>query len=92
MERYGATAAVIIDELHTKKLDYQNEYLPLIDCANQCKAYEDTGLTPREVAQLQAEYEEACKEICNRCTPMIIDEMPFYDCCRCRWHRVEEER
>lgn len=46
MERYSDRAIEIINELHTARIDYENEYIPLIDCANQCAAYEDTGMTP----------------------------------------------
>lgn len=53
MERLSEKAIEIINELHTERLDYESEYLPLIDCAQQCAAYEDTGLTPDAVAQLK---------------------------------------
>lgn len=49
MERLSDRAIEIINELHTERLDYESEYLPLIDCANKCGAYEDTGLDPQEV-------------------------------------------
>lgn len=49
MERLSDRAIEIINELHTERLDYESEYLPLIDCANKCSAYEDTGLDPQEV-------------------------------------------
>lgn len=53
MERYSDRAIEIINELHTERLDYESEYLPLIDCANQCAAYEDTGLEPEEIRSLR---------------------------------------
>lgn len=36
-------------------MDYESEYLPLIDCANKCQAYEDTGLEPEEIKQVFTE-------------------------------------
>lgn len=53
MERLSDRAIEIINELHTERLDYESEYLPLIDCANKCKEYEDTGLDPEEIKVLQ---------------------------------------
>lgn len=52
MERLSDVAIEIIDNLHTERLDYEGEYLPLIDCANRCAAYEDTGLEPEEINAL----------------------------------------
>ena len=46
MERLSDTAIEIINELHTERLDYSSEYIPLIDAANSLAAYEDTGLEP----------------------------------------------
>lgn len=46
MERLSDRAIAIVNELHTERLDYQSEYLPLIDALNQLAAFEDTGLTP----------------------------------------------
>lgn len=56
MERLSDKSIEIINALHTERLDYDSEYLPLIDCAQKCSAYEDTGLEPERVAELaQAE-------------------------------------
>ena len=49
MERLSDTAIEIINELHTERLDYYSEYIPLIDAANRLSAYEDTGLEPEEI-------------------------------------------
>lgn len=49
MERLSDRAIEIINELHTERLDYESEYLPLIDCADKCRAYEDTGLEPEHI-------------------------------------------
>lgn len=52
MDRTSDAAIEIINGLHTERLDYETEYIPLIDCANQCKSYEDTGHTPEEIKTL----------------------------------------
>ena len=49
MERLSDTAIEIINELHTERLDYSSEYIPLIDAANRLSAYEDTGLEPEDL-------------------------------------------
>lgn len=41
MERLSDTTIDIINDLHTERLDYNSEYLPLIDAANKLKEYED---------------------------------------------------
>ena len=46
MERLSDKSIEIINALHTERLDYDSEYLPLIDCAQRCAAYEDTGYEP----------------------------------------------
>ena len=57
MKRLSDRAIEIINELHTERLDYESEYLPLIDCANKCSTYEDTGLEPEEIFELKARME-----------------------------------
>ena len=52
MERLSDTAIEIINELHTERLDYYSEYIPLIDAANRLAAYEDTGLEPEEIKEI----------------------------------------
>lgn len=52
MERLSDNALNIINELHTEKLDYNSEYLPLIDAANSLAAYEDTGLDPEQIKDM----------------------------------------
>ena len=49
MERLSDTAIEIINELHTERLDYSSEYIPLIDAANSLADYEDTGMEPEEI-------------------------------------------
>lgn len=53
MQRYSDKAIEIVNDLHTDRLDYASEYIPLIDAAQQLAAYEDTGLAPVEVQQMQ---------------------------------------
>ena len=53
MERLSDTAIEIINELHTERLDYSSEYIPLIDAANRLAAYEDTGLEPEEIYEVR---------------------------------------
>ena len=55
MERFSYTAIEIINELHTERLDYSSEYIPLIDAANRLSAYEDTGLEPEEINDMALE-------------------------------------
>ena len=55
MERLSDTAIEIINELHTERLDYSSEYIPLIDAANRLAAYEDTGLEPEEIKDMDLE-------------------------------------
>lgn len=52
IERLSDRAIEIINELHTERLDYNSEYLPLIDAANKLGLYEDLGLEPSEVSVL----------------------------------------
>ena len=54
MERLSDPAIEIINELHTERLDYSSEYIPLIDAANRLVAYEDTGLEPEQVMELKS--------------------------------------
>ena len=54
MERLSDTAIEIINELHTERLDYSSEYIPLIDAANRLAAYEETGLEPEQVMELKS--------------------------------------
>ena len=56
MERLSDTAIEIINGLHTERLEYASEYIPLIDAANLLAAYEDTGLTPEEIERVVDAY------------------------------------
>ncbi len=43
MERLSDNAIDIIDELHTERLDYNSEYLLLINAANKLQEYENAA-------------------------------------------------
>lgn len=58
MERLSDAAIEIINTLHRERIDYNSEYLPLIDAVNRLSAYEDTGLEPDEIKKRNAEYIE----------------------------------
>lgn len=58
MERMSDAAIEIIDTLHRERIDYNSEYLPLIDAANRLAAYEDTGLEPEEIKAHEEEFIE----------------------------------
>ena len=58
MERLSDTAIEIINELHTERLDYYSEYIPLIDAANRLAAYEDSGLEPEDIKKHESAYNE----------------------------------
>ena len=53
MDRLSDAAIEIINELHTERLDYYSEYIPLIDAANRLAAYEGTGLEPEEIYEVR---------------------------------------
>ena len=41
MERLSDNAIEIVNELHTERLDYESEYIPIIDALNRLAEYED---------------------------------------------------
>lgn len=51
MERLSDNAIAIVNELHTERLSYDSEYVPIIDALNSLAAYEDTGLEPEEIQE-----------------------------------------
>ena len=61
MERLSDAAIEIINELHTERLDYYSEYIPLIDAANRLAAYEDTGLEPENMAHWMDYFRAECE-------------------------------
>lgn len=46
----------ILDRLHTERLAYESEYVPLADAANLLTAYEQTGLDPEAIERMQDAY------------------------------------
>lgn len=51
MDRLSDAAIEIINTLHMERIDYNSEYLPLIDAVNRLSAYEDIELEPNEIEQ-----------------------------------------
>ena len=49
MERLSDNAIEIVNELHTERLAYESEYVPIIDALNRLAEYEDIGLEPDEI-------------------------------------------
>ena len=78
MERLSDTAIEIINELHTERLDYYSEYIPLIDAANRLAAYEDTGLEPEEILYL-GDLREMKREIIFGVTAERLKELAEAD-------------
>lgn len=53
MEILSEKAVEIINDLHTERLDYTSEYIPLIDAALKLGEYENTGLEPEHVEHVK---------------------------------------
>lgn len=56
MSNLGEQAMEILDKLHTERLAYESEYVPLADAANLLTAYEQTGLDPEAIERMQDAY------------------------------------
>lgn len=78
MERLSDTAIEIINDLHTERLEYASEYIPLIDAANRLAAYEDTGLEPEEIRYL-GDLREMKREIIFGVTAERLKELAKAD-------------
>ena len=52
----GEQAMEILDELHTERLAYESEYIPLADAANLLTAYEQTGMDPEAIERVVDAY------------------------------------
>ena len=70
MERLSDHAIEIVNELHTEKLAYESEYVPIIDALNRLAEYEDAeeqGLLVRLPCKLGQEVWIApfCGEVCR---------------------------
>ena len=53
MERLSDNAIEIANELHTERLAYESEYVPIIDALNRLAEYEDIGLEPEKIVFLK---------------------------------------
>lgn len=53
MKRLSDNAIEIVNELHTERLDYESEYVPIIDALNRLTEYEETGLEPENIVFLK---------------------------------------
>lgn len=60
MSNLGEQAMEILDELHTERLAYESEYVPLADAANLLTAYEETGLAPEDILSATDMAKVAC--------------------------------
>lgn len=60
MERLSDRAIEIINELHTERLDYNSEYLPLIDAANKLNEIENIYDLDRLCELVQANRDGRC--------------------------------
>lgn len=53
MSNLGEQAMEILNELHTERLAYESEYIPLADAANLLAEYERTGMDPEAIERMQ---------------------------------------
>lgn len=73
MEIYAETAMGILDELHTERLDYHSEYVPLADAINRLAAYEETRLEPEDMKK--AFNEDATLKLTGQALGMSPDRL-----------------
>ena len=77
MERLSDRTIDIVNELHREHLDYNSEYVPLIDALQKLAAYEDCGADPEDVQAIRyaknvlrqtcgSHTENWCCSLCNR--------------------------
>ena len=59
MQRLSDNAIEIVNELHTERLAYESEYVPIIDALNRLAEYEDIGLEPEKIVFLKNVVEDA---------------------------------
>ena len=59
MKRLSGNAIEIVNELHTEILDYEREYVPIIDALNRLAEYEDIGLEPEKIVFLKNVVDDA---------------------------------
>lgn len=56
MSNLGEQAMEILGKLHTERLAYESEYVPLADAANLLTAYEQTGMDPEAIERVVDAY------------------------------------
>ena len=59
MKRLSENAIEIVNELHTERLAYESEYVPIIDALNRLAEYEDIGLEPEKIVFLKNVVDDA---------------------------------
>ena len=59
MKRLSDNAIEIINELHTERLAYESENVPIIDALNRLAEYEDIGLEPEKIVFLKNVVDDA---------------------------------
>ena len=59
MKRLSDNAIEIVNELHTERLAYESEYVPIIDALNRLAEYEDIGLEPKKIVFLKNVVDDA---------------------------------
>lgn len=59
MKRLSDNAIEIVNELHTERLAYESEYVPIINALNRLAEYEDIGLEPEKIVFLKNVVEDA---------------------------------
>ena len=77
MEKLSDTALEIINELHTERLDYTSEYLPLINAAQRLAHYEDLELTPEEIKEQQKVIRRLFKTLAVVCSDTQHKKLDF---------------
>ena len=75
MERLSDTVIEIVNELHRERLDYDSEYLPLMDALDRLAAYEDTGLEPAEIEIANKVIVSAFNLAAKSGTDMLIERL-----------------
>lgn len=59
MNRLSDNAIAIVNELHTERLSYDSEYVPIIDALNRLAEYEDIELEPEKIVFLKNVVDDA---------------------------------
>lgn len=88
MERLSDNAIEIVNELHTEKLTYESEYVPIIDALNRLAEYEDIGLEPEKIVFLSEPSD--CDWMAFIDKEPAADVAPIVRCKDCRLRGREE--